>query len=235
LRKEQAVKIRFCPVLFPVLLGLAGCAAEYSKSEAPTDLRVDGAQSRREIAFAAGSATLSPSEIRKINDWVLSGSVRPADHVAIAAGGPAALARARTSAIARALLRWGIVATPEPFADVAANRAVVNIGRYAVTLPDCPNWSESLQWEFTNAYTSNYGCADATNLGLMVASPGDLVRGRQFTGIDAVPAIGAVNLYLADKVKVPPEPTASPFAAPSGGGTPGGAGVGAGGAPAAGP
>jgi pilus assembly protein CpaD len=230
------VKMRFYAVLFPVLLGLTGCAAEYSKSEAPTDLRVDGAQSRREIAFAAGSAALAPSEIRKINDWVLSGGIRPADRVAIAAGGPPALAAARTGAISKALLRWGITATAEPLVGVAANRAVVNVGRYAVTLPDCPNWSQSLQWEFTNAYTSNYGCADATNLGLMVASPADLVSGRQFTGADAVPAIGAVNLYLTDRVKVPPEPTASPFAAPSGG-TAGGAGVGtgAGGAPAAGP
>src|SRR5215470_521991 len=114
--------MRFYSILLPLLLGLAGCAAEYSKSEAPTALRVDGAESRREIAFAVGSAALSPSEIRKINDWVLSGSVRLADHVAIAAAGPPALAQARTSAIAKALLRWGIVATPAPFADVAANR-----------------------------------------------------------------------------------------------------------------
>jgi pilus assembly protein CpaD len=220
--------MRFYSILLPLLLGLAGCAAEYSKSEAPTALRVDGAESRREIAFAAGSATLSPSEIRKINGWVLSGGIRPADRVAIAAGGPAALAKARAAAISQALLRWGIVATSEPFADVAANRAVVNIGRYAVTLPDCPNWSQSLQWEFTNAYTSNYGCADATNLGLMVASPGDLVSGRQFTGIDAVPAINAVNRYQTDKITPPPQPTASPFSGGGGGGTPGGAGVGAG-------
>jgi pilus assembly protein CpaD len=233
----MAVKMRFYPVLFPVLLGLAGCAAEYSKSEAPTALQVDGVETRREITFAAGSTALGPGEIRKINDWVLSGSVRPADRVTIAAGGPPALAQARSSAIAKALLRWGIVATPAPLGDVAANRALVSIGRYAVTLPGCPNWSQSLEWEFTNAFTSNYGCDDATNLGLMVASPGDLVRGREFTQADAVPAIGAVNLYLTDKVKVPPEPTASPFAAPSGGGGGGGAGagVGAGGAPAVGP
>jgi pilus assembly protein CpaD len=228
------MKMRFYSVLLPVLLLLAGCAAEYSKSEAPTDLRVDGAETRREIAFAAGSAALAPSEIRKINDWVLSGSVRPADRVAIAAGGPPALAQARTAAISRALLRWGIVATAAPLTDVAANRAVVNVGRYAVTLPDCPNWSESLSAEFTNALSSYYGCDDATNLGLMVASPSDLVSGRQFSGPDAVPAIAAVNLYLADKVKTPPEPTASPFAAPAGGTSGGGAGagVGAGGAPA---
>ena len=222
------MKMRFYPVLLPVLLGLAGCAAEYSKTEAPTALRIDGAESRREVAFVAGSAALAPSEIRKINDWVLSGSIRPADRVTIAAGGPPALAQARAAAISQALLRWNVVATAQPLPGVAANRAVVDIGRYAVTLPDCPNWSQSLQWEFTNAYTSNYGCADATNLGLMVASPGDLVRGREFAGIDAVPAIGAVDLYLIDKIKVPPSPTASPFAAPSGGGG-GGAGVGAGG------
>ena len=231
------MKMRFYSVLLPLLLGLAGCTAEYSKSEAPTDLRGDGAETRREIAFAAGSATLAPSDIRKINDWVLSGGVRPADRVVIAAGGPPALAQARTAAISRALLRWGIVATAAPFTDVAANRAVVNVGRYAVTLPDCPNWSESLSVDFSNALSSYYGCDDATNLGLMVASPSDLVSGRQLTGIDAVPAIGAVDLYLADKVKTPPAPTASPFAAPAGGGTSGGAGVGAGagGAPAVGP
>ena len=229
------MKMRFYPVLFPVLLGLVGCAAEYSKSEAPTALRVDGAETRREIAFAAGSAALVPTEIRKINDWVLGGSIRPADRVAIAAGGPPALAQARTSAIAKALLRWGIVASPQPLADVAANRAVVNIGRYAVTLPDCPNWSQSLSVDFTNAYTSNYGCADATNLGLMVASPGDLVSGREFTGIDAVPAINAVNRYQTDRITPPPTPTASPFAASTGGGAAAGGGAGAGGGPAAGP
>jgi pilus assembly protein CpaD len=225
------VKMRFYSVLLPLLLGLAGCAAEYSKSEAPTALRVDGAESRREIAFAAGSATLSPSEIRKINGWVLSGGIRPADRIAIAAGGPAALAKARAAAISQALLRWGIVATAEPFANVAANRAVVNIGRYAVTLPDCPNWSQSLQWEFTNAYTSNYGCADATNLGLMVASPSDLVSGREFTGIDAVPAINAVNRYQTDKITPPPQPTASPFSGGGGASAGAGGGAGAGGAP----
>lgn len=231
------MKIPFHPMLLALLFGLAACAAEYSKSEAPTALRVDGTQSRQEIAFTAGSAALTPSEVRKINDWVLSGGIRPADRVAIAAGGSPALAQARTAAISQVLLRWGIVATPQRFTDVAANRAVVNVGRYAVTLPTCPNWSQSLQWEFTNAYTSNYGCADATNLGLMVANPGDLVSGRQFTGVDAVPAITAVDLYLTDKVKNPPQPTASPFAAAAGGAAPGGAGAGAGagGAPAAGP
>jgi len=103
-------------------------------------------------------------------------------------------------------------------------------------LPTCPNWSQSLSSDFTNAITSNYGCANATNLGLMVASPADLVSGRTLGLAEGMPATSAVQRYLNDKVKPPPTPTASPFAAASGGGggdgggaPGGGAGAGAGG------
>jgi len=227
------MKIRHYPVALSLVLGLAACAAEYSKSEAPTQLRVDSADSRRELAFAAGSAYLSPSELRKIDGWVLSGSIRPADRVEIATAGPPGLARQRAAAISGELLRYGIVATTLALDTVPANRAVVSIGRYAVTLPTCPNWSQSLSYDFTNAYTSNYGCANATNLGLMVASPADLASARPFSGPDATPAVAAVQRYLTDRVKPPPTPTASPFSGGGGGG--GGGGEGGGGAPAGAP
>jgi pilus assembly protein CpaD len=223
------MKFRLFPFAVPLVLGLAACATEYSKSEAPDQLRVDGGESRRELAFAGGSAYLPPGEVRKIDQWVLSGSIRPADRVQIAAGGPPGLAERRAAAISSELLRYGIVAAPLTLDTVPANRAVVSIGRYAVTLPACPNWSESLAWEFTNALTSNYGCANATNLGLMVASPADLVSGRPFTGTAAQPAADAVKRYLEDRVKRPPPTTASPFAGGGGGGGDSGGGAAAGG------
>src|SRR5437667_313193 len=198
------MKIFRHPVSVALLLGLAACVAEYSKSEAPDELRVDGTETRRELAFAAGSAYLPPAEIRKIDQWVLSGGIRPADRVQIAAGGPPGLAERRAATIKGEFLRYGIVATALPVDTVSANRAVVSIGRYAVTLPTCPNWSQSLRYEFTNAFTSNYGCANTTNLGLMVASPADLVSGRPFAGTDAQPAADAVQRYLTDRVKPPP-------------------------------
>ncbi len=76
---------------------------------------------------------------------------------------------------------------------VPANQAIVSVGRYAVTLPACPNWSQSLSYDFTNAFSSNYGCANATNLGLMVASPADLVSGRTLGPADGQPAVAAVR------------------------------------------
>jgi pilus assembly protein CpaD len=221
-------------VVVSLMLGLAACAAEYSKSEAPDTLRVDGADTRRELAFAAGSAYLSPSELHKLDGWVLGGDIRPADRVEIAAAGPPGLAQQRAAAISGELLRYGVVATTLALDTVPANHAFVSIGRYAVTLPTCPNWSQSQAADFTNAFTSNYGCANATNLGLMVASPADLASGRHFSGPDATPAVAAVQRYLTDRVKQPPAPTAQPFAASTGGGG-GEAGGGApGGAPGAG-
>jgi len=217
----------------PLMLVLAACVAEYSKSEAPNTLRVDGAESRRELIFAAGSAYLTPAELRKLDGWVLSGSIRPADRVEVAAGGPPGLAAQRVGAISRELLRYGIVTQTLALNTVPANHAIVSIGRYAVTLPTCPNWSQSLSYDFTNAFTSNYGCANTTNLGLMVASPADLVSGGTFSGADAQTASNAMQRYLTDRVKTPPSPTASPFAAPAGGGGEGGGGA-PGGAPGAG-
>ena len=224
-------------VVLPLTFGLAACAAEYSKSEAPAQLRVDSADSRRELAFAAGSASLSPSELRKIDGWVLSGSIRPADRVEIAAAGPRGLAEQRAAAISRELLRYGVVTQTLARDTVPANHAIVSIGRYAVTLPTCPNWSQSPAADFTNAYSSYYGCAAATNLGLMVANPADLVSGRPLTGTNAQVAVGAVQRYLTDRVKQPPNPTPSPFGGGGGGGggdSGGGGGGAAGGAGGAG-
>jgi len=226
------MNIRLYPTAVPLLLGLAACVTEYSKSEAPAALQVDGAQSRLEIAFAGGSDRLSPGEARRLDGLVLAGNIRPADRVAIAAAGPPGLAERRSAAISSELLRYGIVASTVALDTVPTNRAIVSVGRYTVTLPSCPNWSQSLSYEFTNAFSSNYGCANTTNLGLMVASPADLVSGRTLAPADGQPAVAAVERYMNDRIKQPPAPTATPFAASTGtdtggGGAAGGAGTGA--------
>jgi pilus assembly protein CpaD len=228
------MKILLYPVAVPLLLGLAACVTEYSKSEAPTTLQVDGAESRVEIAFAGGSGRLTAGEARRLDALVLAGNIRPADRVAIAAAGPLWLAERRAAAISSELLRYGIVASTVTLDAVPANRAIIGVGRYTVTLPACPNWSQSLSSDFTNAFSSYYGCANATNLGLMVASPADLVSGRTLAPADGQPAVAAVERYMNDRIKQPPAPTATPFAATTssdtgGGGAAGGAaGAGAG-------
>ena len=216
-----------------IALALAACApgaAEYTKSEAPNQAQVTGATSTVELAFAPGSDRLSAAQGTRLDGLVAAGVIRPADRVTIAAAGPPSLATGREAAISSRLLRWGIVADARPLPGVPPNRAIVTVGRYAVTLPPCPNWSMPRANDFTNAPTSNFGCATAINLGVMVASPGDLVSARQLGPADGKPATAAVDRYLNDQVQLPTVTTLGPIAAPSSAGTTGGAAPG-GGAP----
>ncbi len=213
---------------YPLALALAfaGCApgaAEYTKSEAPNQLQVEGSTNAVELGFAAGSDRLGPATAARLDGLVASGAIRPADRITVAAAGPPGLAAAREAAISSRLLRWGIVAEARPLAGVPPNRAVVTVGHYVVTLPPCPNWSMPRANDFTNAPPSNFGCATAVNLGLMVASPADLTSGRSLALADGKPAVAAVDRYLDDKVELPAETSLGPIQAGSGGsGVPGG-------------
>ena len=192
---------RCCTVL--LVLALTACVpgvAEYTKTEAPAALRLDGSPSAVTLSFAPGSARLSAAQARRLEQLVRYGAIRPADRVEIAAAGSEGLARARVGAISEALLRYGIVATARRLPGVPPNRAVVAIGRYAVTLPPCPNWSKSPSTDFTNELSSDFGCADAINLGMMAANPADLAGGRTLGPALGRPEVAAVERYANDTV-----------------------------------
>ena len=69
--------------------------------------------------------------------------------------------------------------------------------------------------DFTNTASSNFGCAAAVNLGLMIAQPADLVEARQVGLTDARPAADAVNNYRSGKVVLPAAANIGPIAAPA--------------------
>jgi pilus assembly protein CpaD len=223
--ESSMIKTRRFPIVASLVLALAACTTEYTKSEAPNNLRVDGAESRVEIAFAPGSARFASGEAARLDRLVATGIMRPADRITIAVGGTPRLADQRAAALSSALLAYGIVADTQPLGLAPANHAIIGIGRYTVTLPPCPNWSSPPTAEYTNAHYSNWGCAAATNLGLMVASPADLVSGRTLGPAEGQPAAKAVDNYLNNRFKPLPVPTASPFGSSGGGGDSGGGGA----------
>jgi len=55
----------------------------------------------------------------------------------------------------------------------------VQVRRYTVTLPGCPDWTSNPTSTRDNIPHSNWGCANAANLGRMLADPADLTRGRR--------------------------------------------------------
>jgi pilus assembly protein CpaD len=136
------------------------------------------------------------------------------------------LANTRFAAISAELLRYGIIASQTNMAGGLPDRAIIQSGRYMVTLPACPNWSKQPSLGFTNTLSSNFGCATATDLGMMVAYPADLAQGRPRGYADAIPEAAAVQRYEADKVVLPSAASLGPIAGTSAGPTGGGTGAG---------
>jgi pilus assembly protein CpaD len=79
-------------------------------------------------------------------------------------------------------------------------RVELVLERYLVTLPPCPDWSRQTGTDFANLPHSNFGCATQTNLGLMVAEPRDLVRGRGLAPADGVHQAEGIVRYRTGKV-----------------------------------
>src|SRR5215471_7429810 len=63
------MKVRLYPIAISLILALTACATDYTKSEAPNTLRVDGADTRVDLSFIPGSARHDlcswPSEPRR--------------------------------------------------------------------------------------------------------------------------------------------------------------------------
>ena len=80
------------------------------------------------------------------------------------------------------------------------NRRVdIVLERYLVTPPACPDWSRQSGIDYANKPHTNYGCATETNLGLMIADPRDLVRGRKLGPADGVHQAEGIIRYREGK------------------------------------
>jgi pilus assembly protein CpaD len=216
-------------IVVAIVLALGGCyyppiPASYTESESPKALRLDDASTHVAVRFAPGSDRLLAGDAARLRALAATGGITPSDRVSVAVGGNPALAAARFDTISHELLRYQIVASPQALGSVAPNQAIIQTGRYLVSYPRCHDWSKHAWVGFTNTASSNWGCADAVNLGKMVASPADLVEGRPVAMADGMPAAAAVNRYLTDKVQLPTAATLGPISSPSSA-APGGAGA----------
>jgi len=180
---------------------LAACDApgEWSAAEAPRQLRVDFQRLTHAAGFAPSATQLAQNEQESLSAFLQAAQVTTDDPVYLEGAPSDRLSGARISALARDLTRRGYSVATLPAAPdaVPRNALLVVIERYVVTPPNCPNWTKSPSDDHENAQTSNFGCSDVTNLGLMVADPRDLVIGRQLGPAGAAQAGLAVQRYRA--------------------------------------
>jgi pilus assembly protein CpaD len=185
-------------------LALAGCnhpESDWSEVETPKQLHVDFVRLHYTATFAAGSAELAPGEADRLASFLETAQVRPDDRVFFEGAPNDALAGSRIGTLTREVTRRGIAATTLPPGTMPSDQMMVSVERYVVSPPDCPNWTSPIYGDHSNRMNSNFGCATASNLSLMVADPRDLVIGRDLGPDDAQPSGAAVDRYRTGTVK----------------------------------
>jgi type IV pilus biogenesis protein CpaD/CtpE len=91
-------------------------------------------------------------------------------------------------------------AAPVEQVDALGRSVEIVATTYSVRLPECPDWTRSPAFDPRNLPSSNLGCANAVNLGLMIADPADLAQGHPLGPADGIREAEAVVRYRTDKV-----------------------------------
>jgi pilus biogenesis lipoprotein CpaD len=194
------------------------------EASSPKQLEVDLAEYRHSVYFPTDRATIPASERARLLSFLET--VRPAGRDSIRLEGHAderatelynlELAASRNESVEVLLEEVGfgdlqitavafgeaVPAVPStgPAAWRLNRRVELVLERYLVTLPACPDWSRESGTDFSNQPHSNFGCANQTNLGLMVADPKDLVLGRKLAPADGVQQAEGIVRYRTGKV-----------------------------------
>ncbi len=198
------------------LLALAACAREeasWTPAEAPARVRADWRSESHLVAYAAGAVDPSAEEKGKLARF-LDAAVRSGEErlaLGVPAGGESPLAEKRAAALRQMVVAMA-PGRPVSIAPVADPRlrdgtVLVTVGRYVVTTPNCPDWRKPSNMDPANSRMSNMGCANETNLGLMIADPADLVVGQTLAPADGEATALGIRRYREGKVKPLPKET----------------------------
>ncbi len=197
-----------------LLLGLGACAREqasWTAVEAPNRLQVDWRSESHVSNFSPAAVELPPDERARLTRF-LQASIRTGDEritLSPASDGDRALSERRIDHLRRlvATAAPGRPVTVAPIADsrLQGNNALIVVGRYVVSTPSCPNWRKPSGIDSANQPSSNFGCANQTNLGLMVADPADLVVGQELQPADAEAMALSIRRYREGKLPALPK------------------------------
>ena len=191
------------------------------EAHSPKELEVERADYRHAVYFETDQARLDAAQKDRLLDFLRVAEVGPGDTIYLEGHADERASdlynldlAARRAESVRSFLDaqgFGAVAVRQtaygerapavpgdtPGAWQQNRRVEVVVDRYLVVLPPCPDWSRRSGTDFANLPHSNFGCATQTNLGLMVAEPRDLVRGRALAPADGVREAEAISRYRA--------------------------------------
>lgn len=160
------------------------------------------------LQFLGAQAQVSDAERRAAIGFLQRRVTEPADEIFVDFGllnETSSLARERRIGVAGIIAVAGFeparVRMRTNLAGIGEDEVHLTVRRYLVTLPGCPDFTSRAGRTFDNQAHSNWGCATATNFGLMVAEPRDLVMGRGGTPGDAEALVLATQRYRAGQTR----------------------------------
>jgi pilus assembly protein CpaD len=176
----------------------------WSPAQAPKTNKVDWVSLSHTVHPVKAGNGLSTAERDRLDRFATEVALGYGDQVVIKTP------RRHRAKTAATLVRYFRALRLEPTVRVVdgngrrgGDTVTVTIGRYVVTAPKCPDWTKPAGADPNNRVGSNFGCANTSNLGLMLADPGDLVRGRPKGAGDGVAASRLVRQYRSGKVAKP--------------------------------
>jgi len=164
---------------------------DWSEVRTQREPRAEMVQYRHDVTFSPGAYTMTSAQGQRLSSFLSRVDVGYGDTVVLMAepaegadfGTASRLTERRAETVSDFLAINRIDAKDllsrvgdSPSSD---NAVTVVVRRHVVALPACPDWTDKPGNNQTNQPMSNWSCATATNLGMMVADPGDLARGRQ--------------------------------------------------------
>ncbi len=202
-------------LLAPVVL--AGCTgdpyerqityATWKQNPAFAEPQVKRVEVQHVVAFAPKALEMNDVEQEALAMFVRQNKLQAGSQVAIAAPArtPAQSARSgnRLASVRNGLTRLGIssnVVTAAPIDGSSGDEIVVFGEAVAVMHPDCPGYNAAIAFDYEHRPINSLGCANAINLGLMVANPSDLAQGRPLGAADGEQNSLAIQRYRAGTV-----------------------------------
>jgi pilus assembly protein CpaD len=178
----------------------------WKQQEQPAQPQVQRVSVQHVIPFAQKDLEITDVEREALAMFVRQNNLQPGSHVSVAApaktAAQTARARNRLASVRNELQRMGvsssIVQAEATNNQSTGDEIVVFAQTVAVLPPDCPGYNQPITLDYEWRPNTRLGCANAVNLGLMVANPSDLAQGRPVSAADGEAMALGVNRYRTD-------------------------------------
>lgn len=196
------------PVILATLaaLLLSACGDPVAE-QAKYETRHDPARADTMLAvgFAPGSGQLDAGQVSELRTMVNAGRRAQRDEFVVVTdgtGGPMQQARAERvkQSLAAAGARW-VGGSVEPAMSMGPDQVVIVRSEYRIGMRNCPDPGSGKQWNPAESVMPGFGCADAYNMGQMLARPRDAAIGRDPGPADGTVSATAVQRYREGRVR----------------------------------